>query len=196
MTLPRLSSAAAVVLGLALLAGAALLAYAGWTKPLVEAAEAAHAGDADRALAAYAAAEARFDQWPVAKTLLKADYRRTMGDQLALLYRAGDYDRAIEKAALAPPDAGANFWAGCALFAKAGDEPAAEARLALLSRAEEEFRDALRLAPDDWDTKYNYELTSRLAAELRKQPKTPPKTLMQLLRPQPKEAQQAIKKSG
>lgn len=196
MTLPRLSSAAAVLLMLALVAGASILGYARWTRPIVEAAEAARSGDSTRALSSYATAEARFDRWPVTKTLLKADYRRAVGDQLALLYRAGEYDRTIEKATTALPDTGANFWAGCALFAKASDETAAEGRLALLSRAEEEFREALRLAPDDWDTKYNYELTSRLAAELRKQPKTPPKTLMQLLRPQPKDAQQPVKKTG
>ena len=60
---------------------------------------------------------------------------------------------------------------------------APEARLGWLSRAEEEFRKAIECAPDDWDTKFDFELTTRLAAELRKQPNTPPKQMMQLLRP-------------
>ena len=55
---------------------------------------------------------------------------------------------------------------------------------------------ALELAPNDWDTRYNYELTRRLLAELRKQPKTPPKQMMQLLRPQPKTGNQPAKRIG
>jgi hypothetical protein len=64
-----------------------------------------------------------------------------------------------------------------------------------LSRAEDEFRKAIEAAPDDWDTKYDFELTTRLAAELRKQPNTPPKQLMQLLRP-PTAGQKAPRKVG
>ena len=56
-------------------------------------------------------------------------------------------------------------------------------RLGWLTRAEEELRKAVEDAPDDWDTKYDFELTTRVSAELRKQPNTPPKQLMQLLRP-------------
>ena len=58
-----------------------------------------------------------------------------------------------------------------------------EAMLGWLTRAEEELHKAVEAAPTDWDTKYDFELTTRLAAALRKQPKTPPKQLMQLLRP-------------
>ena len=47
----------------------------------------------------------------------------------------------------------------------------------------EEFRKAIEATPDDWDTKFDFELATRLAAELRKQPNTPPKQMMQLLRP-------------
>ena len=47
----------------------------------------------------------------------------------------------------------------------------------------DEFRKAIEATPDDWDTKYDFELTSQLAAGLRKQPKMPPRQLMQLLRP-------------
>src|SRR5206468_12989245 len=77
-------------------------------------------------------------------------------------------------------------WAGSAFYDTARAEKNPEARLGWLSRSEEEFRRAVEAAPDDWDTKFDYELTGRLAAELRKQPKNPPNQLMQLLRPQPK----------
>src|SRR5439155_27094197 len=87
-------------------------------------------------------------------------------------------------------------WAGCAFFDKARAEENAEARLGWLSRAEEEFRRAVEAAPDDWDTTFNFELTTRLAAELRKQPKTPPNQLMQLLRPEPKAGARPVKRVG
>jgi hypothetical protein len=48
----------------------------------------------------------------------------------------------------------------------------------------------------DWDTKYDFELVTKLAAELRKQPKTPPNQLMQLLRPQPKPGAKPVKRVG
>jgi hypothetical protein len=93
------------------------------------------------------------------------------------------YDEVIDLAQRAPAEALPNYWAASAFFQKATVEEKPEARLGWLSRAEEEFRKAVEASPDDWDTKYNYELTTRLSAELRKQPLTPPKQLMQLLRP-------------
>ena len=58
------------------------------------------------------------------------------------------------------------------------------------------FRRAAEATPDDWDTKYDFELVTKLAAELRKQPKTPPNQLMQLLRPQPKPGAKPVKRVG
>ena len=89
-----------------------------------------------------------------------------------------------------------HFWSGCALFEKARAEEKPEARLSWMSRAEEELRRAVESAPDDWDTKYDFELVTRLAAELRRQPKTPPNQLMQLLRPQPKAGARPARRVG
>src|SRR6266852_6227250 len=71
-----------------------------------------------------------------------------------------------------------------------------ERALAAYARAEAELRRALDAAPDDWDTKYDFELVTRLASELRKQPKTPPNQLMQLLRPQPKAGAKPVRRVG
>ena len=57
-------------------------------------------------------------------------------------------------------------------------------------------RRAVEAAPDDWDTKFDFEMVTRLAAELRKQPKTPPNQLMQLLRPQPKPGAKPVRRVG
>src|SRR4029077_11793800 len=92
-------------------------------------------------------------------------------------------DEVVDLAQKAPPDAQPHFWSGAALFQKATVEEHPDARLGWLSRAEHEFRTAVEAAPADWDTKFDFELTTRLAAELRKQPNTPPKQMMQLLRP-------------
>jgi tetratricopeptide (TPR) repeat protein len=167
----------------ALLAGLAMLAYARWTDDLHRADDALAAGRLDEALADYKAASLQFDRTPAARQMFTADYDRTVANHLWVLYRLKRYDETIELAERAPAAALPHFWSGCAFFQKAVAEEKPETRLGWLSRAEEEFRKAVEAAPDDWDTKYDFELTSRLAAELRKQPKTPPRQLMQLLRP-------------
>jgi tetratricopeptide (TPR) repeat protein len=171
---------------LALIAGLGLVALSAWSRPVAEGRHAADAGRLDQAVEHYAAGEARFDRVPFTKQLLPAAYHGTIANQLVLQYRLRNYDDLIEKASTSPSIAPVHFWAGSALFAKARDEEDPDIRLGWLGRAAEEFRRALELAPDDWDTKYNYELTSRLLEELRKEPKTPPKQMLQLLRPEPK----------
>lgn len=173
-------SAVAVV---ALLAGVGGLAYARWTAPIADGDAALAAGQLPQALAAYGTAQARFDKFPAARQLFASEYNRVVSNELWALYRLGRFDDAIDRADHAPDAASPHFWSGCAFFEKASVEEKPEARLGWLTRAEEELRKAVEAAPDDWDTKYDFELTARLAAELRKQPKTPPKQLLQLLRP-------------
>lgn len=184
------------VMVLVLIASGAALAYARWTRPVADADAALAGGQLDRALALYAQAEARFDRFAAAKQLVPSEYARVVENQLWVLYRLERYDEVIDKAERAPDGATAHFWSGCALFAKARAEEKPEPRLGWMSRAEEELRRAVDTAPVDWDTKYDFELVTRLAAELRKQPKTPPNQLMQLLRPQPKAGAKPVKRVG
>src|SRR6184192_3763669 len=179
-----------------LLIGCAALAYARWSKPVADADEALDRGDYAAALAGYATGESRFDRLPPVKHALSAEYDRIVSNELWLLYRLDRFDETIDKAERAPEGAQPHFWAGCAFFDKARGEENTEARLGWLSRAEEELRRAVEAAPEDWDTKFNFELTTRLAAELRKQPKTPPNQLMQLLRPEPKAGARPVKRVG
>lgn len=171
---------------LALIVGLGLVAVSAWARPLAEARQAADAGRLQEAFERYAVTEARFDRLPFAKLLLPAAYRDSVVSQLWIHYQLREYDALLEKASGSPSVGPVHFWAGSALFEKARGEDNAEARLTWLGRAAEEFRSALERQPEDWDTKYNFELTRRLLDELRKQPKTPPKQMLQLLRPEPK----------
>src|SRR5712692_812688 len=148
-------SAAMVLL---LVAGAAALAYARWTRPIAEADAALAGGEYARALADYAAAEARFDRVGPAKQAFTSEYNRVVANQLWALYQLGRYDEAIDKADRAPEGANPHFWAGAAFFDKARSEHNADARLGWLTRAEEEFRRAVQAAPGDWDAKFDFEL--------------------------------------
>ncbi len=168
-------SVSAAVMILALVAGSSALVYARWTRPAADGDAALAAGRYEQALASYADAEARFDRVAAAKEWFAADYSHVMANQLWLLHRLQRYDEAIDKAQRAPEAALPHFWSGCAFFEKARAEAKPDPRLGWLTRAEEQFRRAVEAAPDDWDTKYDFELTTRLASELRKQPTTPPK---------------------
>jgi tetratricopeptide (TPR) repeat protein len=195
MTL-QVRSAAAAAMVLMLLTGASAIAYAGWMRPAADGDAALTQSRYDQALANYADAEARFDRFAAAKALFAGDYDHVMESRLWILHRTERYDDVIDTAQRAPESARPHFWSGCAFFEKARAEVKPDARLGWLTRAEEEFRRAVEAAPADWDTKYDFELVTKLAAELRKQPKTPPNQLMQLLRPQPKPGAKPVKRVG
>lgn len=179
-----------------LLAGAAAVVCARWTRPIAEADAALAAEDWDRARAAYASAEARMDRIPVLRQILARDYTRAVAAQLWIDYHAQRYDELIEKAQRAPEPAAPHLWAGLAYLAKARAEKTAPGQLGWLARAEEELRRAVEADPADWDTKYDFELVTRLAGALRRLPATPPSQLMQLLRPQPSAAPKPGRKIG
>lgn len=168
---------------LMLLAGVGLVSYARWTRVITEADTALANDQLEQAVAAYDQAEAQFERTPAARQLFAREYHRLAANRLWALYRLGRYDETIDAAERAPLEAGPHFWAGSAFFQKARVEEKAETRLGWLARSEDEFRKAVEASPDDWDTKFNYELIARLAAALRKNPKAPPPQMMQLLRP-------------
>jgi tetratricopeptide (TPR) repeat protein len=191
-----LRSLGAAVMAVSLLAGAAALSYARLTRPVADADAALADGRFDQALVSYAEAEARFNRYAPVRQIFASDYSHVMANQLWLLYRLARYDELIDKAQAAPDAAMPHFWSGCAFFEKGRAEEKADARLAWFSRAEDEMRHAIEATPADWDTKYDFELVTRLAAALRKQPQTPPRQLMQLLRPQPKPGAKPVKRVG
>lgn len=176
--------------------GAALIWFSTWRQPLLDADAAAAAGDWTRALDRYAAAEARFNDWPIAQRLFPAAYRDTLTNQLGAQYRLGALDAVLEKAESVPVTAGRHVWVGMALFAMSKTEKDADAKLGWLGRAADEFKAGLELEPQNWDAIYNYELTRRLFDELRTKPSEPPKQPQQLLRPQPADAAKPVQRTG
>ena len=188
--------AVAIAMLLLLVVGLTMLAYARWTRPVADGDAALAGGRHDEALARYTEAEERFDRYAPAKQLFADDYSHVMANQLWILYRLQRYDDVIDRAQRAPESARPHFWSGCAFFEKARAEEKPDPRLAWLTRAEEELRRAVEDTPDDWDTKYDFELVTKLAGELRKRPGTPPNQLMQLLRPQPKPGAKPVKRVG
>ena len=201
---PRLRSSAIAVAVVALLAGAVLFVYGRWSAPAQAATAAAAAGEIDTALKTYADLGARFKRFPVTQQVLADDRALIADNHLALLYRQQRWDDVIDVAVDAPPEASPHFWAGCAFFKKGLAEKKEEAQLEFFTRAEDEFKLALGTASTDWDTKFNYELSARVANALRppskggKEQKSVPSSLMQLLRPQQQQQQQQrpVKKVG
>jgi tetratricopeptide (TPR) repeat protein len=191
-----LRSLGGAAMAVVLLAGVAALSYARVTRPVAEADAALADGRFEQSLVSYAEAEARFNRYAPVRQIFASDYSHVMANQLWLLYRLARYDELIDKAQAAPEAAMPHFWSGCAFFEKGRAEEKADARLAWLTRAEDELRHAIEATPADWDTKYDFELVTRLAAALRKQPQTPPRQLMQLLRPQPKPGAKPVKRVG
>jgi len=203
--MPRFASLVTVLALLACAAGAALVAYGRWTRPIAAAGAALEAGDLQGALTPYAESARRFRALPLSQRLLDRDFSLVAHNQLAALYQLRRWDDVIERAVDAPPASGPHFWAGCALFRKGAEQKTREAQLEWVTRAQDEFKLALVAAPNDWDAKYNFELTSRLAAALRPsadtkgtQQKNAPSTLIQLLRPelQQQHQERAVKKVG
>jgi hypothetical protein len=198
LTVPRFRSFFYFLSVVALIGGAALLAYGQWSEPLLEAERAIRARDSESALRAYSISVARFRERVPMQQLLHDDYARVAQNQLAILYRTGQYESVIDTAGSAPVEAAPHFWVGCAMFAKSLQEEGAEGQLQWLTRAEDEFKLALASEPGDWDTKYNYELSARLVAALRRPPKPGNKpSPIKLLRPEgPSQQREPTKKAG
>ena len=181
---------------LLLLVGAGLVGVSWWLRPISDAEQALRDGNLQRAAERYGAARARFDKIAITRTLLPGTYNLVSGNELSLQYSLEQYDDILEKAGTSGDNNAASFWAGCALFDKALMEEKPEARVAWVSQAHQEFRRALELTPDDWDAKFNFELTGKLTSGLQKQPKTSKQDMMKLLRESPKTDRQAVKKIG
>lgn len=180
LRLSRGVSAAAITVTVT---GLSLVGVALWLKPLPAAERALATGELERAARQYAVGRSRLDRTPFAEDLLPGLNDLAAQNELSLQYALRRYDRILEETGTTSAGrAAASFWAGCALFDKALAEIEPEARVGLMARAYETFRRALELAPGDWDTKFNYEVTGRWLRILKQQPEAPPQEIIKLLR--------------
>jgi hypothetical protein len=172
-----------VFAGLLLVFGGLLLGAGWWLRPIADAEQAVSDGRLQPALESYGVAEERFATLPLSKRLLPGLYDLVIKNELAVLYALNQYDAVIDKAG-ATGTPGGRFWAGCALFVKADLEwMKTETRMSWLAQAQEEFRRAVEVSPADFDAKFNYELTAKLLAGLRKDPNIERPRDMNLLKP-------------
>jgi hypothetical protein len=176
-----------VVASVLLPVGILLLAANWWLQPTFDAERAMRNGNAAGAAEAYAIAHRRFERMPFSKSVLSGVYRVVIANELPVLYSLRRYDEIVDKASTEEDNEAAPFWAGCALFDEGLLAEKPESRAGLISQSHQEFRRALDLAPDDWDAKFNYELTGKLISGLQKQPQTTKENMMKLLREAPKE---------
>lgn len=131
-------------------------------------------GDYIKALEHYQAAEAMLDIFDFVKHLppLKYPYQRLVLNQAKVLFALGRHDAVLKKLEMSLKKAKyldfspeLHFWAGNALFFKAISRQHTEDILEDLQLVMNEYKKGLELAPEDWDLKYNYELTKRVIAE-------------------------------
>jgi len=126
-------------------------------------------GDPEAALQHYDAAEARLRSYGALGVIPQKDRQSLILNQARLLYAMKRFDEAAERLERENDLPGLNsdgrfmLLRGEIAFRKAvsnyQDSPQKDPRLleeALLA-AEDSLRDSLRMSPDDWDAKYNYE---------------------------------------
>lgn len=151
-----------------------LLSYSRWAYEIAQGNRALTVEDYPAAERAYRAAVARAEHSLFPLTNLRSTWRRLVFNRARSLYAMKQYDaveRTIEAAAARVPavaeDPEYRFWMGNVQYRQAIAETDKNALRAALERASDSFRLGLASAPDDWDLKYNYELTARLLAGMR-----------------------------
>jgi tetratricopeptide (TPR) repeat protein len=145
------------------------LGYGSVLREMKQAEEEYKQGDAEAALQRYEAAEGRLRSYGALRLIPQKDRQNLILNQARLLYALKRYDEAAERLERENDVPGLNsdgrfmLLRGEIAFRKAvtnyQDSPRKDPRLleeALLA-AEDSLRDALRLSPNDWDAKYNFE---------------------------------------
>ncbi|MGE0451111.1 MAG: hypothetical protein AB7Q29_16180 [Vicinamibacterales bacterium] len=174
-----------------LLAAMILIAAGRWLGPMAEGQHAMQEGRLQAALERYGTAERRLAGSAAGRRLLPSLRDRAVSNELSLMYSLKQYDEVIDRAG-AVESAAARFWAGCALFAKADVDISDKNRLTWMAQAQREFRRAIEANPDDFDARFNYELTGRLIAGMKKDPLLERPKDLQMLTPSSAQAPRKV----
>ncbi len=170
---------AAVVLVLVVVIG---LGYGSLLRGMDRASAAYSRGDVETALQQYASIEQRLRSLGAIRLIPSEDRKNLLLNQARLLYALDRYDDAQDAMDRESEiDGGMNndgrflLLKGEIAFRKAvkiyTDSPAKDTKRLeeSLRTAEDNLRDALRLSPNDWDTKYNFEYVSHVRSLLNPQ---------------------------
>jgi tetratricopeptide (TPR) repeat protein len=159
-------------LAAALIFAAAALGYGWWLLKFEEGNRAVERGELEEARRIYEQASIPFERVPFAAQLLRRDFAKLRFNQVRLAYREGDPEAALEileEAAGRSPaikdTAEFSFWVGNLIFRRALQTADPADAVELLKQALSEYQRGLVAQPDDWDLKYNFELTKTLLSQ-------------------------------
>jgi tetratricopeptide (TPR) repeat protein len=187
---------AKVVIGVVLLIIAAIgLSYGSMLRQMDQAADDYAKGDLEGALKRYESVEAKLRSAGVIRIVPANDRRNLFLNEARLLYAMGKYDEALEHMERENEISGTTsdgrylLLRGQVAFRKAIDayrDPKSKKDPAVLEEAlhaaEDNMKDSLRLAPNDWDGKYDYEFVNYIRNLMNQEDKGKMKVLMENVR--------------
>ena len=170
------------------------LAYGSLLRHMDQAAEDYNRGDVEGALKRYESIERRLRSWGSIRLIPARDRRNLILNEAQLLYALGRYDDALERAERENEISGVTtdgrfiLLRGEVTFRKAVKNYREAAKKdprvldEALRAAEDNFRDSLRLIPDNWDAKFNFEYINYMRSLMNQSGQGQMKILMENVR--------------
>jgi tetratricopeptide (TPR) repeat protein len=188
--------------GLILVLSGACLVYAWVVLEFDRGVKAGQRGDFEAALAHLEAAGNPFEKIPWLPWAFKEDYQAIVFNQIGILYQAGEYEKVVEKleqaareASFMSETAAHSFWLGNVLVRRAVANPEPEEVGQGLQSAVAEYQKGLAAHPEDWDLKYNFELTKQILTQRdqdRKKTGEKVKSILEKLQPTDEKSRQEL----
>jgi tetratricopeptide (TPR) repeat protein len=161
-----------IFLTLILLCSVGLVGYSWLIFQMSRGVAAARHGDLETAAAIFELAETPFRTVPWLSRLLEDDYEKLIFDQVNVLFAQGEpevildkFEEAVRNSPTIKDQGELAFWIGNLLFRRAVASQDGEEALDYLKSALAEYQRGLTVAPEDWDLKYNYEVTRQILAQ-------------------------------
>jgi len=185
-----------LIVSILFLSGLLLINFSSWIEPYIQGQQKLNQENYTESLKYFDQASERFASSDIAKKILPDIYTAIWGNQFHILYQLGDYDTLFEKVSTSPISASIHHWTGCAFFRRAGEHSDdAREQIVWLERASGEFLSVLKLEPENWNAKYNFELTNRLIDGLKNEEEAPPQ-ILEILLPRPRQGEQPSRLTG
>jgi tetratricopeptide (TPR) repeat protein len=182
-----------VFLSVVFLCSAGLIGYSWLIFEMSRGVAAARQGELETAAAVFELAETPFRTVPWLSRILKNDYEKLIFDQAKVLFVQDDpevifekFEEAVRNSPTIKDQGEFAFWMGNLLIRRAVASQDGEEALRYLKSALAEYQRGLAVAPEDWDLKYNYELTKQIFAQqeqVRKSKGEKVKSILDKMRP-------------